>query len=388
MTESPRRVAVIGVGTMGAQAMWRCAARGAEVVGFDQYIPGHDRGAAGGESRIFRSAHFEDTRYVPLLQLADRYWRQLADETGCNLRSLVGCAIMGPHDHPQMEAAIRSAQEHGLRHKLFETTEARRAFPQFHFNPDDQLLLDEYAGFIRPELTIRTAVRRAREFGAVLKAPCPITAIEPRGAVVDVHTKSGERLTFDAVIVSPGPWINGLMPLLDHHVETRRPISAWYLPKQPETFSNGPAFIRTGPKHFYGVPSLDGYGVKLGVTAEHHQLVPNADELDVTVTEDDLRALTEMIAEYLPHLDPAPIRTQAYMEAYTRDRHPIVGLAPGTENVVVLGSFSGHGFKLAPAMGEIGADLAIDGRTQHPIGVFDPQRLFTSEARSELTPTP
>ena len=51
----PKRVAVIGAGSMGSQAMWRLAARGAEVIGYDRYAPGHDRGAAGGETRIFRA---------------------------------------------------------------------------------------------------------------------------------------------------------------------------------------------------------------------------------------------------------------------------------------------------------------------------------------------
>jgi sarcosine oxidase len=45
MRRTPKRVAVIGAGSMGSQAMWRLAARGAEVIGYDRYAPGHDRGA-------------------------------------------------------------------------------------------------------------------------------------------------------------------------------------------------------------------------------------------------------------------------------------------------------------------------------------------------------
>ena len=81
MSAARKRVAVVGVGTMGSQAAWRLAARGAEVVGYDRFAPGHDRSAAGGETRIFRSAHFEDTRYVPLLQHADTLWEQLQQES-------------------------------------------------------------------------------------------------------------------------------------------------------------------------------------------------------------------------------------------------------------------------------------------------------------------
>lgn len=82
MSAARKRVAVVGVGTMGSQAAWRLAARGAEAVAYDRFAPGHDRSAAGGETRVFRSAHFEDTRYVPLLRHADALWGQLQQETG------------------------------------------------------------------------------------------------------------------------------------------------------------------------------------------------------------------------------------------------------------------------------------------------------------------
>jgi sarcosine oxidase len=43
--------------------------------------------------------------------------------------------------------------------------------------------------------------------------------------------------------------------------------------------------------------------------------------------------------------------------------------------VVVACGFSGHGFKFVPVLGEILADLALDGSTAHPIGLFDPARF-------------
>jgi sarcosine oxidase len=44
-----------------------------------------------------------------------------------------------------------------------------------------------------------------------------------------------------------------------------------------------------------------------------------------------------------------------------------VGPLPGAENVVLLAGFSGHGFKLSPAFGDIAADLALDGTSPRPI---------------------
>ena len=65
------------------------------------------------------------------------------------------------------------------------------------------------------------------------------------------------------------------------------------------------------------------------------------------------------------------------MYTLTPDEHFVIGLHPEHPAVSVACGFSGHGFKFAPVVGEILADLAIDGTTRQPIGLFDPSR-FTS----------
>lgn len=71
-------VAVIGVGTMGSQVMHRLAADDVRVTGFERFEIGHERGAAGGETRIFRVAYKEGGSYVPLLREARAAWQNSA----------------------------------------------------------------------------------------------------------------------------------------------------------------------------------------------------------------------------------------------------------------------------------------------------------------------
>lgn len=59
-------VAVIGLGSMGSMTIWQLARRGVSVIGFEQFGIGHDRGAAGGDTRIFRTAYAEGAEYVPI----------------------------------------------------------------------------------------------------------------------------------------------------------------------------------------------------------------------------------------------------------------------------------------------------------------------------------
>jgi sarcosine oxidase len=53
----------------------------------------------------------------------------------------------------------------------------------------------------------------------------------------------------------------------------------------------------------------------------------------------------------------------------------VIGPHPDHPNVAVACGFSGHGFKFVPVVGEVLADLALEGATGHPIGLFDPTRF-------------
>lgn len=79
----------------------------------------------------------------------------------------------------------------------------------------------------------------------------------------------------------------------------------------------------------------------------------------------------------MPDLNPDPVRLSVYMEGYTDSEHPLVGHLPGQDDIVVLAGFSGSGFKMSPAMGEIAADLALEGTTGQPIGFLAPAALGT-----------
>jgi glycine/D-amino acid oxidase-like deaminating enzyme len=61
----------------------------------------------------------------------------------------------------------------------------------------------------------------------------------------------------------------------------------------------------------------------------------------------------------------------------TPDGQFLLGRHPRHPQVVVSAGLSGHGFKFAPVLGEILADLALDGTTRHPIGFLDPGRFGT-----------
>jgi sarcosine oxidase len=96
--------------------------------------------------------------------------------------------------------------------------------------------------------------------------------------------------------------------------------------------------------------------------------------LDRSVPDRLLAPIRAAVAALLPGLIPDPVRIGAYLDGYTADHHAAVGRAPGLPNTLLACGFSGHGFKLAPAIGLALAELATDGRTGLPIQHLDPAR--------------
>ena len=74
----------------------------------------------------------------------------------------------------------------------------------------------------------------------------------------------------------------------------------------------------------------------------------------------------------MPSLDREPRRSSVCLYTNTPDENFILGERSG---VIVGSPCSGHGFKFAPAVGEILADLATSGSTRHPIDLFRPDRF-------------
>jgi sarcosine oxidase len=96
------------------------------------------------------------------------------------------------------------------------------------------------------------------------------------------------------------------------------------------------------------------------------------------VRPEEVAELRARAVEVFPALAGPPLDARTCMYTTTPDEHFVIGRYPGYESVVVACGFSGHGFKFVPVVGEILADLALDGGTAHPIALFDPERTTGS----------
>ena len=87
------------------------------------------------------------------------------------------------------------------------------------------------------------------------------------------------------------------------------------------------------------------------------------------------------VREFIPGLIPAPVRVATCADGHLPDATGLFGTVPGMEGVVVAAGFSGHGFKMASALGAIAADLVLDGTTATDVSFMNPARFLRPDAR-------
>ena len=370
-------VVVIGLGAMGASALHELAARGIRVLGIEQYEPGHDMGSSHGESRAIRLAYAEHPDYVPLLRRAYEKWNALEDACGENLLTITGILEAGHPGSDVVRGSLLSSREHGLAYELIDAVEVARRFPAFSLPPDWTALYQPQGGFLRPERAVLQFVDQARRQGAAVWTGTRVLAIRSEPAAVIVDTTRGS-VDAGRVIVAAGPWIGELAPELRPHLTLTRQALGWFAPARPDLVQPGvfPVFILDAvDETCYGFPEIDGAGLK---AASHRmgRVLAQADDLRQDGDAADEAQIRQGLMPYVPVADGPLLRMQTCIYTRSPDDFFFVDRAAADPRIVLASPCSGHGFKFASVMGEILADLALEGRTAYPIDRFRIDRFF------------
>jgi sarcosine oxidase len=369
-------VVVCGLGVMGSATLRELACRRLRVLGIERFAPGHDRGSSHGETRIIRLAYFEHPSYVPLLRRSYELWRDLERASGTKLVHLTGIAEMGPPDGVLVKGVLASATTHELRHDVLAAKELMRRFPAFRLPPQYVAVVQPDGGFVDAEPSIHAMLALARDAGAEVRVGECIGGIEPYAGGVRVVTDIG-TVDAGAAIVTMGPWVKSLLPGFPAPLRVTRQAMAWFAPNEPALFADDrcPTFlIESRHGIHYGFPS-DGEG-RIKVAKHHHgNETVDPDDYDRKVSTADEALIRAAIAEHLPAANGRRLEGKTCLYTVTPDGDFIIDRLSGWPQVIVASPCSGHGFKFAPVIGEILADLAIDGTTRHDIGRFSLERF-------------
>lgn len=375
----PLDVVVLGLGAVGAAALWALSNRGLSVLGLDPHPPCHSLGSSHGQTRVFRHAYFEHPDYVPILRNATGTFERWEADADTSLLHRAGVLVMGPEGCPAVEGSRQAARLHGLEIRDLDGAALCKEYPQFAKHPTLDAVFEADAGFVRVERSISTALQLAT---APRLHGVGVSQWERHGADrITLRLTNGRSLTTRRLAVAAGAWTAALVPSLAPLLTVTRQVQAWVTPAQPELAEASclPCWLwdRPGDRHFYGIPAdPERPGPPLAKVAVHgSDGVVAPDAVNRMVSTADLDPIKHGLATHVPGL-LGPIR-DASVCLYTSspDEHFIVDRLPSVPEVAIVCGLSGHGFKMAPALGQILADLSVDGRTDLPIGFLGLDRF-------------
>ena len=361
-------VVVVGVGGMGSAALYHLARRGKRVLGLERFDLLHEQGSSHGLTRIIRLAYFEHPDYVPLLRRAYELWRELEAEAGEQLLHVTGIVEGGDRI---LDGVLRSCEEHDIRHEVLNGAEIANRFPAYRLPPAMDVVHQPDGGFVVPERCIVAHVEGGLSHGATLQA---------RERVLDwTQNENGVRITTDrgvveaeTLVLTAGAWSQDVARLPAGLVRGVRQSLAWLQPTRPELFEPGrmPVFnLALDGQHFYGFPAHGIPGFKLG-RYDHFGSGGDPDTISREPTLEDEAPLHAFAERYFPDGAGPTVALKTCLFEPSPDEHFLIDRHPDSPSAVVAAGFSGHGYKFCSVVGEILADLAIDGSTPHDIELF------------------
>ena len=361
---------------MGSATVYQLALRGVRALGIERFAIPHEMGSSHGLTRIIRLAYHEGPAYVPLGRRAYELWHELEAQTGEQLLHTTGSVHAGAPGTPAFDDTLAACREQGVPHEVLTSAELSARFPGYRMASDAMAIVQPQGGFLVPERCIEGTVAIARERGADIHEDERVLDWEPLANGVRVRTDHGVYEARSLVLTS-GAWAGRMLPSLRELAIPERQVVAWFETREPELFSPSrfPVFIITWEdEEYYGFPEFGAPGLKVG-KFHHVGETADPDNLDRSFRSEDETMLRRFTQEVFPKAAGRLLNMSTCMFTNSPDKNFVLGCDETYPQISFAAGFSGHGFKFSSVIGQIMADLALQGKTSLDISTFDPKRF-------------
>lgn len=369
-------VAIIGAGTMGMAAGAFLAQQDTKTLLIDAFDPPHSQGSHHGDTRLIRHAYGEGRHYVSLVLRAQQLWEDLEQQTGFKIFDKTGVIGLGPNDSPFLQESIAAARSFDLPLNILSSQEINERWPGFTV-PDHFIgCFEAQAGVLYSENAIRAYKQLAIENGVEFVPNAPVLDIDPN----DVHGVkiSTEHAVLYAkkVIVTAGAWAAKLLPDLKLPIQPTRKAVGWFdAPAIYDAVEFPGFFVEDHDMMFYGFPSIDGAGVKIGRSDGGQPIDPNEHTQNFGIYDSDEGDLRQFLDLYMPGAGGELKQGKTCLYTVSDDHHFIIDHHPDNDRVIFACGFTGHGFKFGSVMGEVLSQMALEGKSQYDISTFSLKRF-------------
>ena len=382
-------ILIIGGGVVGASTAYHLAALGDKKIGLieREQIGSGGTGRSCAIVRTHYSVRSNTALTVKSLEMFSDFASYLDDPelTSGFVRS--GYLILAGEGKTSDMLVDNMRMQESVGAETFPVThdEALTHHPHLKFDDIGAVGYEPRSGYADPHLTTSGFAQAARRRGVMIKTGCRVSKILCEGQrAVGVETDQGP-IHADCIISAIGPWTRELTDPLG--IETHLDISRHTVLTLRGDIDYGPELpvikdLSTENKMYFRPASG---GVVLVGTGDHGDPITNADDVSETVEDDFILTQGGQIAQRMANFDSAEI-TDSWVGVYdiTPDWNPALGAPEGWQGLILAYGFSGHGFKLGPAVGKMLAQSALG---QEPDVDITPYRLSRFDTGDLLTGT-
>lgn len=348
---------VIGGGVMGCSLLYHLAQRGTtDTLLLERSVLG--AGSTGLSQAICRM-HYSNPITASMawssLQVYANFNEQVGGDSGFVKTGYL--VVVEEIDRPSLELNIAMQQDLGIDVSLVTPGELRELAPMMETFEGESLAWEPNSGYANPYLVTTSLAARARELGAQVATRTNVTGVEISGGRVQSVVTDQGRVATPIAVIAAGPWSNRLVagsgvefPLVPvrHQVAmVTRPSGL--LPDHPIVGDIAQSFSFRPES-----PTL----TMVGYAEEEVDL----DDYDEGIDQAEAADALSRLVRRMPSMEQSYLRGGwSGLFTTTPDWHPILDRVPGIEGLYCMVGFSGHGFKLAPSIGQAMAELILDG---------------------------
>jgi glycine/D-amino acid oxidase-like deaminating enzyme len=345
------KIIVVGGGIMGLSAARSLSQGGHAVTLLERGPLPNPLASSIDHHRLIRFMYGAEHGYAAMVAEAFPAWERLWRDLGRIHYAPTGQFLSGPVDDPWIDGSRRSMAALGIAYAELDRAAIRRRFPLIDAGQVDYALYSPTAGALFADAIAEDLTQWLADAGVDLRPATEVVAIEPETATVSLA--SGEKLRGDRLVVTAGVWTSRLVPSLARQLTPSRQAVLYVEPPDDLAAHWQGATMLTdvlqGDQQsvFYAVPPLRGLPIKFGDHCFSKGGDPDADR---TATEAEIARVREAARRRLKDADSYRVHeAKTCFYTLTEDERFI---AESLDKVLVLGGFSGHGYKFAPLIGE------------------------------------
>jgi sarcosine oxidase subunit beta len=354
---------VIGGGVMGASITFHLAKLGLKVICVEK---SHLASGATGKSSAIVRMHYDNEPEVRMAFASLPYfqnWKDIVGAGDCGFRVTGFLRLVDPEDCNKLKVNVSMMQDIGVNTQVINREEVREIAPTFSTEDIEIAAWEPESGYADPCGTTFGFLTAAERMGAILLCPSNVTGIKIKaGKITGVETSGGIIST--GIVINAGGAFAGRVAEMAGCKIPVSPIryQAGIFRRPLEIETPHPVVIDRLTGQFYFRPDDAGHTVVGGIGAKRGIDPENFNE---TTDPGYSSIASSMLDQRMPGMKRAVFRGgRAACDGVSDDQYAIIDKFPEVEGFYCAVGHSGHGFKIAPAVGICMAELITEGRAK------------------------